>query len=306
MTPIVLKMAGYQAPESIHNQAAERFGRRLCDRLGDRVRFELVPSVLDLGHPSGELVPMVERGAFTCCYMSTVRFSEKVPECRIFELPFVVRDRHRAWTALDGEFGAYLKRRIRATTQCVALGFWDNGFRHLTNKVRPIRRPEDCQGLTIRTQMTPLHGETFSALGFEPIAADIKEFVEQIGGDRFHAQDNPLTNIYVFHVHDFHRYITLTGHLWGASVFACNRAQYESWPADVRAAVDAAAAEATALQRQLAEAEDTDALARLDPGRNEVIPLTEAEHAAFVAAVQPVVERHREGLDPKLFAYLNA
>jgi len=306
VNPIEIKFGGYQAPESIHTQAAKRFGRRLLDQLGDRVRFELVPSVLDLGHPSGALVPMVERGEFTCCYMSTVRFSERVPECRIFELPFVVRDRRRAWAALDGEFGTLLKQRIQATTGCRALGFWDNGFRHLTNKVRPIRRPEDCRGLRIRTQMTPLHGETFRALGFEPIAADIKDFVAQIAGDRFEAQDNPLTNIYTFGVHEFHRYITLTGHLWGASVFACNQSQYAGWPADVRDAVESAAAEATALQRELAEAEDANALARFDPARNEIIRLTKAEHAAFVAAVRPVREKYRGGLDPKLLAYLNA
>jgi TRAP-type C4-dicarboxylate transport system substrate-binding protein len=299
-------MGGYQAPGSIHNQAAARFGGRLAERLGDRIRFELIPSVLDHGHPSGALVPMVERGELTCCYMSTVRFSQRVPECRIFELPFVVRDRRKAWAALDGEFGALLRRRIEAAFNCRALGFWDNGFRHLTNKVRPIRRPEDCRGLRIRTQMTPLHGETFRALGFEPIAADVKEFVEHIGGDRFQAQDNPLTNIIVFRVHEYHRYITLTGHLWGASVLACNREHYRSWPEDVRAAVDAAAAEATALQRELAEAEDTDALARFDPARNEVIRLTDAEHAAFVAAVQPVLDKHRGDVDAKLFAYLNA
>ena len=183
------------------------------------------------------------------------------------------------------------------------LGFWDNGFRQLTSKVRPIHTPADCKGQRIRTQMTPLHGETFRAMGFEPIAVDIKEFVEGVAGDRFQAHDNALTNIYIFHVYKYHRYITISGHFWGASAMVCNRDEYDAWPADVQEAVQAAAAEATVLQRKLAIAEDDDVLRKLDPKQNEVIHLTAAERAEFVKAVQPVLAKYRKLIDPKLFAH---
>lgn len=303
MEPIVMKFGGYQAPASVHNQAGRRFGEILKQRLGDETAFELIGSVLDLGRPSGDLVPMVERGELSFCYMSTVRFSGPVPDLQIFELPFVVKDRASAFAVLDGPHGVRLKERIEATSRCRVLGFWDNGFRQLTNKVRPIRRPEDCKGLRIRTQMTPLHGETFRALGFEPIAVDIKEFVESVAGDRFQAHDNALTNIYIFHVYKYHRYITLSDHFWGASAMVCNKEHYDGWPAKVRAVVDEAAAEATVLQRKLAAAEDEEVLRKLDPKQNEVVHLTDAERAAFVNAVQPVLAKYRQTIDPKLFAY---
>jgi TRAP-type C4-dicarboxylate transport system substrate-binding protein len=234
--------------------------------------------------------------------MSTVRFSKAAPELQLLELPFVVKDRAIAFKALDGGFGERARRDIDGKTACRLLGYWDNGFRHLTNRVRPIRTPGDCRGIRIRTQMSELHGEVFRALGFEPIPADIKEFVDGIGGERFQAQDNPLTNIYHFGLHNFHRYITLSGHFWGASAFVCNAAHYRSWPEDVQAAVEAAAKDATAHQRQLAAAEDADILAKLDPARNEVIRLTEAERAAFITAVEPVLARHRKALDSSLLA----
>jgi TRAP-type C4-dicarboxylate transport system substrate-binding protein len=237
--------------------------------------------------------------------MSTVRFTRSVPELGLLELPFLIRDRDAAWTALDGELGARFTRGMHAATAFRVLALWDNGFRHLSNRVRPIRRPEDCRGLTIRTQMSELHGEVFRALGFEPIAADIKQFVAEIAGGRFDAQDNPLTNIHTFGVHRHHPYITLTGHFFGASFLLANDRQYRSWPADVQAAVDEAAREATALQRQLATSEDEDVLTRLDPRENDVIELTAEEHAAFVAAVEPVLARHRARFDPNLFELLD-
>src|SRR5262245_41930198 len=304
MQSIPMKFGGYQPPASIHNQAARRFGERLEQKLGDRIAFELIGSVLDLGRLSGDLPLMVERGELSFCYMSTVRFVEWVPEMQLLELPFLIRERGPIWAALDGELGARFTQRLHATSSFRVLGLWDNGFRHLTNRLRPIHWPEDCRGLRIRTQMSALHGEVFRALGFVPIAADIKQFVEEIAGDRFDAHDNPLTNIVTFGVHRHHRYITLSRHFFGASVLICNASHYQRWPPAVRAAVDEAAAAATALQRRLADSEAQDALAKLDPRQNEVIRLTPAEHARFVAAVQPVLARYRPQLDPKLFDWL--
>jgi TRAP-type C4-dicarboxylate transport system substrate-binding protein len=306
MASIAMKFGGYQPPASIHNQAARRFGDRLAATLGDRIRFELIGSVLDLGRPSGDLPTMVEKGELSFCYMSTVRFAASVPELQLLELPFVVRDRAAAWRALDGDLGALFVRRMHERTPFRVLGLWDNGFRHLTNRVRPIRAPADCRGLRIRTQASELHGETFRALGFTPIAVDIKRFVAEIGGDAFDAHDNPLTNIYTFGVHRYHRHLTLTGHFFGASFLIASAREYASWPAEVRAAVDEAAPEAIALQRRLAISEDEAVLARLDPHDNEVVHLTDAEHAAFIDAVAPVLARHRGRFDPALLAALGA
>lgn len=305
MKPIVIRFGGYQKPASIHNRAAAHFGELLEQKLGDRIAFELVGDVLALGRKSGDLPEMVESGELSMCYISSVRFTGPVPEFKLLELPFLVKNRPSVHNAFLGELGELYERRMRDNTPLRLLGLWDNGFRHLSNKVRPIRTPADCRGLRIRTQMSALHGEVFRALGFVPIAADVKQFVEEIAGPAFDAQDNPLTNIYNFGVHHHHRHITLTGHFFGATAMICNEAHFQSWPGEVQAAVEEAAHAATALQWRLAAAEDEAVLAKLDPRQNEVIRLTDAEHAAFVDAVQPVLAKYREQIDPGLYAYLD-
>lgn len=303
MDPIEFRFGGYQEPASIHNRAAAYFGERLRQRLGDRIRFELIGSVLKLGRASGDLPLMVAGGELDFAYMATIRFTRWVPEFKLFDLPFVVEDRASIQRALMGALGERFKTAM-ASSPFRLLGVWDNGFRYFSNKLRPIRTPADCKGLRIRIQMSELIAETMAALGFVPVPVDIKEFTENIGGDRFDAQENPLTNIYNFGVHRFQRYITLTGHFYGASAMICNGAHYESWPAGVRAAVDAAAAEATAFQRRLAAAEDAAMMAKLGAEDVEIVELTGAERAAFTAALQPVIERHRGDFDAKLFAVL--
>lgn len=301
---LTIKFGGYQKPASIHNQAATRFGELLRARLGPALTFELIGNVLDLGRKSGDLPAMVESGELACCYISTVRFTKWVPELAVIDLPFVVKDRPSVQRAMKGEFGAYMKRRFAESSPFRLLGLWDNGFRHLTNRVRPIRMPADCKGLKMRTQMSASHGEALSALGFVPIPADVKEFTEQIGDDRFEAQDNPLTNTYNFGVHKYHRYITLSGHFFGASAMICNAAWFAKLPAEAQIAVDQCAGQATAYQHELAVAEDDVILKKIDLRENEIVVLSDAERRAFVAAMEPVLARYRGKLDANLFNML--
>jgi TRAP-type C4-dicarboxylate transport system substrate-binding protein len=125
-----------------------------------------------------------------------------------------------------------------------------------------------------------------------------------VASDRFDAQENPLTNTYNFGVHNHHRYITLSGHLFGAAAMICNEARYLGWPEDVRAAVDAAARAATAYQHRLAAAEDDEIRKKLDPAKNEIVELTAQQREAFIDAVKPVLDRHRGEFDPELFEAL--
>ena len=123
--PLLLKFGGYQEPASIHNRAAGRFGDLLKQKLGDRIAFELIGSVLKIGRPSGDLPVMVDAGELDFCYMSTVRFAKWVPELKLLELPFVVKDRKAITAAFMGDFGELIRRRMGEKTPYRLLGLCD-------------------------------------------------------------------------------------------------------------------------------------------------------------------------------------
>ena len=298
---IRISVAGYQGPASVQTKGVEAFGEALKAILGNQLDFHIDDNILDKGYKTGDLLGLVERSEYDMFYMSTIRFSNAVPECKIFELPFAISDRQKVYKALDGQVGQELKKIFRDATPYHVLGFWDNGFRHVSNRARPIRTPEDCEGLIIRTQMAPLLGEGLKALGFEPMQLDIKYLLEQIGDGDIDAQENPLTSIYNFDMHKHHRHITLTGHIFGVSVFLCNKNTYDGWSKDVQDAVEVSANNATSEQRRLAMAQDAFVLSQLNPDENEVIHLSEKERQRFIHAVQPVVESYRKKLGPDLF-----
>ena len=298
MQPILIRCGGYQPPASIHNRAAEVLGKGVAARLGESVRFELDGNIVARGHNAADLLEWVRTGRIELCYFSTSYLADAAPEITALDLPFVVEQREQAYAALDGSLGERLSARLAAARAYKVLGYFDNGFRHWSNRVRPIRAPADCQGLRIRTLFSATHQEVFRALGFEPVPLDVKDLLAAVRAGTVDAQDNPLTNIYNFAIHEQHRHITLSAHFWGAAALLCNGAAFARWPQEVRDAMTAAATEATAEQRRMAAAEDDEALDKLKAAGCEIVTPTDAERAAFVHAVAPVVERHRAELAP--------
>lgn len=303
MSDINIHFGGYQGPNSVHNRAVTVFGDTLARSLGDDLKFKHTLNVTEQGRPAASLLDRVATGEMTLVYFASSYLAERVAEFALLDLPFTIRDRAQAYALLDGPLGRFLTDKIAEVAGYRIVSWWDNGFRHLSNGVRPIRRPEDCEGLKIRTLFSDLHTQTFAALGFEPKALDVKELVPSVISGAVDAQENPLTNTYNFDVHNYHRWITLTGHFFGPTVVLCHKETYDGWPDEVRAAVDAALATATAAQRGFAAAEDETILKELDPSQNEVITLSEDERAAFAARVQPVVESTVSRFRNELFEF---
>jgi len=301
MEKIHIQFGGYQNQGSIHNQAARYFLDTLQEKLGDQISTELIGNVLNLGKNSGDLPGMVSDGELTCCYISTVRFTEWIPEINILDLPFLIKDRAQIQAAFRGAFGTHLKNQFSVNTPFKLLGVWDNGFRHITNKRHPIRTPKDCEGLSIRTQISEVHVESLKAIGFNPIPVDVKVFVDEIEGPRFDAQDNPLTNSFNFGVHKFHPFFTLTGHFFGGTALICNSAIFDTWPKEIQRVFLEVAELATEYQWQLATQEDDLILKKLSLEENEIIHLTDAERNLFKGAVKPVFEKYEKIIPASIF-----
>lgn len=304
MSAVDIRFSGYQGPRSVHNRAVGVFGENLTAALGDRVAFTHVLNVTEQGRKAADLLDMVASGETTLCYFSSSYLADKVPEIALFDLPFLIRDRAQGHAMLDGPLGRLIKDKMAEAADYRIVAWWDNGFRHFSNGVRPIHTPDDCKGLRIRTLFSTLQQESFAAMGFEPVPLDVAELPGACADGTVDAQENPLTNTFNFGIHEHHRWITRSGHFFGPCVVLAHKATWDAWPDEIRIAVEAALAEATPAQRGFAAGDDDEIAAKLTAAGNELIDLTEDERAAFVSAVAPVVERNLAGFRDELFEYL--
>jgi C4-dicarboxylate-binding protein DctP len=302
---ITLKFGGYQGANSVHTRSGHVLAEAISRNTSGAAELVFEENISDRGHKAADLLTMTEAGELDGCYFSSSYIARRVPGLGLFDQHFMVPDRRRAYAVLDGGFGARLKAEVANATGYSVLGYWDNGLRHISS-TRPIRQPSDCVGLKLRTLPNADHQRVFRALGFDPQAIDVRDLVEAVRTGQVDAQENPLTNTYNFGLHKTHRYITLTNHLLGVALVLFNAERVSKWTPDLRAAIEAAVAEATVEQRKLAEAEDDICTRALLADGVEIIKLDADNRAAFASATRAEVDKIRAGFDPELTALFDA
>jgi TRAP-type transport system periplasmic protein len=296
---ITLRAAGYQGEASVHTRALRHFATLLADH---GFAPAVTPDVTKEGRNATDLFALTEGGDLEVMHFAASYLAHRVPSLEVFDLPFRYAGKAGLLAALDGALGQRLRAEIAARTGFLALGFWDNGARHMSNRFRPIRKPADCAGLSIRTMDSSLHQATFAALGMAPRYIDVKDYPAAVRDGTVDAQENPHTNTLNFGIPAHHPFLTPTGHFQGISLFLANRAFVEGLTSSDRTALLDAAAKATAAQRAFAAEEDGLALARILVQGTALT--TDWDREAFVLATAQVRQEAEARLDPTLLAHL--
>jgi TRAP-type transport system periplasmic protein len=291
MTRTALRLGGYQPASSVHSRALHYIAATLNERLPAAFAAEIDIDVTRRGYRAADLLAMVADGRLDGCYFASSHLLAKVPSLAVFDLPFAAVDRARDYAKLDGAFGVRLATDVATRTPFRVLGYWDNGFRHISNRTRPIRHPGDCGGLTMRTLDSALHQDVFAALGFTPVFIDVKDLTTAVANGLVDAQENPLTNFVNFGLYRHHRHVSLTAHFFGVALFLVNEAWYAALPDELRAGLYGSVSAATARQREMAMVEDERCLDVLAREGVAVVDAGDIDFTAFKAAVAPVVER---------------
>ena len=279
---------GYGPASTGFSLALKRIGDRLVAKFGRDVDVKYVYNILDLGYRGEDIVWLVESGVLTLGYQSSSYLTERVPELGIADLPFLFRDTATARAAMDGKLGHALTARIEAGMGYRILGWFENGFRHVSNKVRPIHLPADMKGLTIRVLPSKVHARTFDLLGAVPKIMDLSEAIEAVKAGALDAQENPFFNTVTYGVHNFHKFHTATNHFYLSRPIFIHRPTFDSWPTAVQEELRAAVGEAVAFQRELHVREEDDAQTEIRKAGGEILELTPEQHEAFVTAVTPI------------------
>lgn len=304
--PIQIRMGGYGPSTTTCSRALKVIGERLQSEFGDAVDVKYIWNVMDLEYKGGDLLWMAEHGILTLSYQSTSYLADRVPELEFADLPFLFEDVAHARAAWDGKLGAYLTRKIEERIGYRLLGYFENGYRHVSNRLHPVRAPRDLAGMRIRLMPGEMHRRSFAQLGAVPFSLDLKPGLEAVVSGAVDAQENPLANTVDYGAHKVHRFHTLTGHCYLSRGIYCNKAAFESWPAALQTAMQNAAREAITVQRQLAIEEEDIARKAIESAGGEVVELTAEERAAFAAVVKPLHDDARKRFGDEMFALLRA
>jgi tripartite ATP-independent transporter DctP family solute receptor len=276
-------------------KAATRFADVLRHRTQGRINItNYFDGQLFAGKQTTEFL-LLQQGVADFAMGSTINWSAQVKELNLFALPFLFQSYQAVDAVQAGEPGKRLFTLI-GQKGVVPITWGENGFRELTNSKRPVRRPEDLQGLKVRVVGIPIFVETFRALGADPVSMDWNtQALAAFRQGTVDGQENPIGLIIPYKLWEVHKYVTLWHYAIDPVILAVSAKTWVSLsPAD-RTLVRKVGEEIMALQKREVREGLEGAMTVLDILQKlygmEGVQLTPGDVKAFRDKTRPVYSR---------------
>ena len=279
---VSLKLGHAVAPEHPYHLGAVKFAELIAQRTGNKVKIDVYPST-QLGNER-DMVEGLQLGTMDLVVTSTGPLGGFVPKMFVVDLPFLFRDREHAYKVLDGPIGKDLFEAF-APKGIKGLAFWENGFRQITNNVRPIEKPEDLKGIKIRTMENKVHLASFRAFGASPTPMAWSEVYTALQQKTIDAQENPIAIIYHQKIAEVQKYLTLTGHFYSPTPLLMSLKAYNALPKDIQKTMDDTAIECATYERNLLRDSEAKQIAEL---KAKGMQVTTPNKKSFQDAAAPV------------------
>lgn len=286
-----IKFAHVVSASTAKGKAAEKFKELLEERTDGQIKVEVYPDS-QLG-TDREIMEQMQSGTIQMNAPFTGVLPSFVKQFEVFDLPFLFKDREHVQRAVDGELGEIFNKHLESQG-LMALGYWDGGFKHLTNSKTPIKSPEDLDGLKMRVSQSPLLIAQFEAMGAGGVSVDFAELYTALQTKTVDGQENPLSNIVSKKFYEVQDYLTLSAHGYMAYPLIISSKFYQELPADLQTAVNEVSAEVTEWQWEVAAADEDAYMKTVEESGIEITELSDADVEAFIEATSDVYEEFKK------------
>jgi TRAP-type transport system periplasmic protein len=269
------------APGGIQDAALTRMREVAEERSGGRIAITIATGGA-LGNQE-ENIESLQSGTLDIAGIETPIVTLE-PLLGVLALPYMFRDRAHVDAVLNGEVGNEIRGMLR-THGVEVLGFYEAGFRHITNNVRPINSPEDLRGIRMRTPGSRQRIEIFTAWGADAAPLPYPELYAALQTGAFDGQENPLVEVKSSRFYEVQRYLSLTNHLYQSGYILMGGDSFARLPDDLKAVMIEAATEAYRASVSFGEAADSEVI---DLARANGMEVNEADVAAFQAASEAI------------------
>jgi tripartite ATP-independent transporter DctP family solute receptor len=212
-----------------------------------RMKIQVFPNAL-LGSTTS-ILTQVRLGSVQFSWINHSTYSSVVPIAQIDSVGFVFDSEKRAFSALDGALGAYIRKEFAAKGLYVFEKTSSSSFHQMISSTRPIRTVNDFAGFKVRTLASPLFIDLFKTLGASAVAIDSNEMYTAAQTHVVDGLELALGIIEAYRIFEVQKYISITNHLWTGYWLAANGETWNALPGDIQAVVQRNAAKYTLLER---------------------------------------------------------
>ena len=285
----VLKLGHVGDPGSLYEATADNFAECSNKKFGGKAKVEVYGSS-QLGNDE-QLLQKLKLGQVAFSLPSSI-MSSVSPTFGVFEMPYLIKDRDHMGRVRD-KMGNVFVDAAKAKGYTL-LGFWENGFRQITNNVRPIDKPADLKGIKLRTPKGEWRVKMFQSYGANPTPMAFSEVFTALKTGVIDGQENPLAQIASGKFQEVQKYLSMTGHVYSPAFLVTSESQWGKWPDDIKSVVSACAKSASDFAyKKSAQLDDS----LIDVIKKAGTKVNEADKQAFVDASKPIYAEYGSKVD---------
>ncbi len=283
-----LRFAYQNIADTPQGRGAAKFAELVKQKSGGKIDVRLFPG----GALGGDLqtVSALQGGTIDVTVLNAGLLVGLDKQFALLDLPFLFNTPEEADKIVDGPIGTKLLKGIE-DKGLVGLGYWELGFRNVTNSRRPITKIEDFKGLKLRVLQSPLFIDLFNTLGANAVPMPFPELYAALEQKVVDGQENPYPTIVGAKLNEVQKFVSATKHIYNAQSLLISKKTWDAMSADERKIIEAAATEARDFQRKNSRDSQDGALETLKKGGMTANELAPAEMTRIREAVKPVVEK---------------
>ncbi|GGO50970.1 tripartite ATP-independent transporter solute receptor, DctP family [Roseovarius pacificus] len=271
------------------HKGAEKFAELISDATGGDISVRVFPNAQLSGGDQMRQAEMVGRGALDLVVTSAINVTPLVPEMAVFSLPYMYSTYDQVDATTQGAPGEILAE-ILGEKGIVVLAWGENGFREITNNIRPIKTPDDMKGLNMRVA-GPMYIDVMNALGANPQQMQWGETMTALQQGVVDGQENPIGAVIIpQQVYEVQKYLTTWHYSYDPIFVGISEQKWNSYDAETQEKLRAAAQEAMTYQREISREATESGIAFLEEKGMEVYQPSAEELAAFKTATKPAYD----------------
>ena len=166
------------------------------------------------------------------------------------------------------------------------LGVWENGFRHITNNVRPIVKPDDLKGIKLRVPGGVWRIKMFKEYGANPSPMPLAEVYSALQSGVMDAQENPFPQIASAKFQEVQKFLSLSGHVYTPAYLVVAEESWTKLPKDTQNTLSKIAWEMGDVARSEGERLDKELMSKLAPP----MKANEVDKDAFIKGSTAIYE----------------
>lgn len=283
--PTVLKLAHTGSDSHQYEVGAKEFAKLVEEKSDGEITVDIHGN-----STLGDEAEATEQVADGTIEMTVVAadssLANTVPEMNLFGVPYLFEDKEHVYEELDGETGEELLGYINDKNM-KGLGFWEVGFRHMTNNKKEVMEPADLKGMKIRVQPAPVWEAHMKALGASATPVSFTELYSALDQGLVDGQENPLFSIYSMKFYEVQKHVSLTGHTYSPAVVIMSQKAWNGLNDEQQQLIEEAVEEAATYQRDYLAQQEEEIIEELE---GSGVIFTEPNRDAFMEATKDVGE----------------